>query len=251
VRLLVLSDIHANLQAMEACLAAAPPYDVVVNLGDIVGYGGSPNEVIERARALGKFFVRGNHDKAAAGLMDLADFNPIAGLAALWTREKLSSENLEWLRSLPHGPIEIDDLPNVQFVHGSPADEDEYVVTLRDAIEPLLTTTAAVTFFGHTHLQGCFSSSNAISDFFRPLYNTVGQSERSEFPLKGGLRYLVNPGSVGQPRDGDWRAGFAVYDSDAGVVTFCRVPYNLKASQDKIIAANLPQRLATRLAAGR
>src|SRR5439155_1701847 len=100
------------------------------------------------------------------------------------------------------GPIEVDGLPNVQFVHGSPVDEDEYVVTLRDAIEPLLISNAAVTFFGHTHLQGSFSSSNAASDFFRPLYNTVGQSEQSEFPLKSGLRYLVNPGSVGQPRDG-------------------------------------------------
>jgi diadenosine tetraphosphatase ApaH/serine/threonine PP2A family protein phosphatase len=251
LRVLVLSDIHANLEALEACLAAAPPYDVLVNLGDIVGYGGSPNEVIERARALGRFFVRGNHDKAATGLMDLTDFNPIAGLAALWTREQLSADNLDWLRSLPHGPIEVDGLPNVQFVHGSPVDEDEYVVTLRDAIEPLLTSSARVTFFGHTHLQGSFSSSNAASDFFRPMYNTVGQSERSEFPLKSGLRYLVNPGSVGQPRDGDWRAGFAVYDSDAAIVSFCRVPYNLKASQERILAANLPQRLATRLAAGR
>jgi diadenosine tetraphosphatase ApaH/serine/threonine PP2A family protein phosphatase len=251
VHVLLLSDIHANLEALEACLAVAPPYDVVVNLGDIVGYGGSPNEVIKRARGLGRFFVRGNHDKAAAGLMDLADFNPIAGLAALWTREQLSAENLDWLRSLPHGPIAVDGLPNAQFVHGSPVDEDEYVVTLRDAIEPLLRSNAAITFFGHTHLQGCFSSSNAASDFFRPLYSTVGQSERSELPLKRGLRYLVNPGSVGQPRDGDWRAGFAVYDSDAAVVTFCRVPYNLKASQERILAANLPQRLATRLAAGR
>jgi diadenosine tetraphosphatase ApaH/serine/threonine PP2A family protein phosphatase len=251
VRVLVLSDIHANLEAMEACLAAAPPHDVVVNLGDIVGYGGSPNEVIARARSLGTFFVRGNHDKAATGLMDLADFNPIAGLAALWTREQLSAENLDWLRSLPHGPIEVGGLPNVQFVHGSPVDEDEYVVTLRDAIEPLLMSSATVTFFGHTHLQGSFSSSNAASDFFRPMYNTVGQAERGEFRLKSGLRYLVNPGSVGQPRDGDWRAGFAVYDSAESIVTFCRVPYNLKASQERILAANLPQRLATRLAAGR
>src|SRR5437773_10215322 len=93
VHILLLSDVHGNLEALEACLAAAPPYDLVVNLGDIVGYGGSPNEVIERARALGKSFVRGNHDKAAAGLMDLADFNPIACLAALWTREELSGAN--------------------------------------------------------------------------------------------------------------------------------------------------------------
>ncbi len=134
VRILLLSDIHSNLEALEACLAAAPPCDRVVNLGDIVGYGANPNEVIERSRSLGKVFVRGNHDKASTGLMELQDFNPIAGMAALWTREQLTPENLEWLRSLPEGPIHLDELPGVQFVHGSPMDEDEYVVTLRDAI---------------------------------------------------------------------------------------------------------------------
>jgi diadenosine tetraphosphatase ApaH/serine/threonine PP2A family protein phosphatase len=251
VQVLLLSDIHSNIEALEACLAAAPSYDVVVNLGDVVGYGASPNEVIDRARNLGKFFVRGNHDKAAAGLTELKEFNPIAGLAALWTREQLNPENLEWLRTLPHGPIEIEDLPGIQFVHGSPVDEDEYVVTLRDAIEPLLLSAATVTFFGHTHLQGSFSSNQAATDVYRPEYKTVGQSENAQFPLKAGLRYLINPGSVGQPRDGDWRAAFAVYDSEDRIVSFCRVPYNLKRAQDRILEANLPQRLATRLAAGR
>jgi predicted phosphodiesterase len=251
VRVLLLSDIHSNLEALEACLAAAPAYDVVVNLGDIVGYGASPNEVIERSRNLGKIFVRGNHDKAAAGLMDLKDFNPIAGLAALWTRDQLTPENLEWLRSLPQGPIHIDGLPDVQFVHGSPVDEDEYVVTMRDALEPLLLSSMPMTFFGHSHLQGSFFTSNVSSDLYRPTYKTVGQAENSEFPVKEGLHYLINPGSVGQPRDGDWRAGFALFDSDARIVTFCRAPYNLKRAQDRITNANLPARLATRLAAGR
>jgi predicted phosphodiesterase len=251
VRLLLLSDIHSNLEALEACLAAAPAYDLVVNLGDIVGYGANPNEVIERSRRLGKFFVRGNHDKAAAGLMDLKDFNPIAGLAALWTRDQLSGENLEWLRSLPPGPIQVDGLPGAQFVHGSPVDEDEYVVTLRDSLEPLLFSHVPLTFFGHTHLQGSFSTNNTNSDVFRPAYKTVGQSETIEVPVKEGMRYLINPGSVGQPRDGDWRAAFALFDSNDHVVTFCRVPYNLKNAQERILAANLPPRLATRLAAGR
>ena len=178
--------------------------------------------------------------------MDLKDFNPIAGLAALWTREQLTPQNLKWLQGLPHGPIQIGELPGIQFVHGSPVDEDEYVVTLRDAIEPLLTSTTPLTFFGHTHLQGSFCTNNVASDYFRPQYNTVGQSEIPEFPLKEGMRYMVNPGSVGQPRDGDWRAAFAVFDSDARIVTFGRVPYNLKQAQDRITAANLPQRLATR-----
>ena len=104
MRILLLSDIHANLEALEAALAAAPPFDAVVNLGDIVGYGASPNEVAERSRALGKVFVRGNHDKAATGVMNFDDFNPMAAAAAIWTRDQLTPENLEWLRGLPQGP---------------------------------------------------------------------------------------------------------------------------------------------------
>ena len=104
------------------------------------------------------------------------------------------SAELKWLQGLPHGPIQTGDLPAIQFVHGSPVDEDEYVVTLRDAIEPLLTSVTPLTFFGHTHLQGSFCTNNVASDYFRPQYNTVGQSETSEFPLKEGMRYMVNPG---------------------------------------------------------
>ena len=251
MRILVLSDVHSNLEALEACLAAAPPHDRVVNLGDIVGYGGSPNEVIDRSREIGATFVRGNHDKAAAGLVELNDFNPIAGLAALWTRDQLTPDNLHWLKNLPQGPIQFDDVPDAQFVHGSPLDEDEYLVTLRDALEPLLAFSVPVTFFGHTHLQGGFCSNANRSDSFRPAYRTVGQTESVEWPMNRELRYLVNPGSVGQPRDGDWRAGFAVFDAEKWSVSFHRTPYNLKSAQERIMAANLPQRLATRLATGR
>jgi diadenosine tetraphosphatase ApaH/serine/threonine PP2A family protein phosphatase len=246
-----MSDIHSNLEALEACLAAAPAYDLAVNLGDIVGYGASPNEVIERSRGLGKFFVRGNHDKAVCGLLDIKDFNPVAALASYWTRQQLASENLEWLRSLPQGPVKIEGLPGVQFVHGSPVDEDEYVVTAGDAVAPLMAAPTTVTFLGHTHLQGSFTLNGDHVDAIHPAYRTVGQVESSEFPLQAGLRYLVNPGSVGQPRDGDWRAGFALFDSDARRVAFYRVPYNLKSAQDRILATDLPRRLATRLAAGR
>jgi predicted phosphodiesterase len=251
VRILLISDIHSNLEALEACLAAAPAYDVVVNLGDLVGYGASPNEVMARSRALGTIFVRGNHDKAVCGLMDLKDFNPVAALAAEWTRDQLTPDNLAWLRDMPHGPVDLEGNPGVQLVHGSPIDEDDYVVTVRDAVEPLLMTPARVTFFGHTHLQGLFETNNVQLEAFRPAYKTVGQSEISEFPLRKELRYLVNPGSVGQPRDGDWRAAFALFDTDASVLTFCRVPYSLQSAQDRILAANLPPRLATRLAMGR
>ena len=251
MRILVLSDIHANLEALDACLAAAPSFDIVVNLGDIVGYGASPNEVSERSRALGKIFVRGNHDKAATGVMDLEDFNPMAAAAAIWTRNELTAENMDWLRALPHGPVSLPDVPGVQLVHGSPADEDEYVVSLGDALAPLITITVPLTFFGHTHLQGGFFANGSSADGFRPEYKTVGQAESVPLQLKPKTRYLINPGSVGQPRDGDWRAAFALFDTEAQIVHYHRTPYNLKAAQDRIFGAKLPPRLATRLAAGR
>jgi predicted phosphodiesterase len=251
VRILLLSDIHANLEALEASLAAASSFDAVVNLGDIVGYGASPNEVTARSRDLGKIFVRGNHDKAVTGLLYLDDFNPMAASAVLWTRNELKAENLEWLRALPQGPVSLPDSPQVQLVHGSPLDEDEYVVSLGDALSPLITLTTPLTFFGHTHLQGGFFISDSSADGFRPEYLTVGQAESVALQLKPYARYLINPGSVGQPRDGDWRAAFALFDTDAQVVHFHRTPYNLKDAQDRIFAAKLPPRLATRLAAGR
>jgi len=251
VRILLLSDIHANLEALDACLGVAPPFDVVVNLGDIVGYGASPNEVAARSRELGKIFVRGNHDKAATGVMGLDDFNPMAAAAAVWTRNELTVENLEWLRALPHGPVPLPDFPDVQLVHGSPNDEDEYVVSLGDALAPLITLTTPVTFFGHTHLQGGFLANGSSADGFRPDYRTVGQAESVALHLKSSTRYMINPGSVGQPRDGDWRAAFALYDTEAQIVHFHRTPYDLKNAQDRIFAAKLPSRLATRLAAGR
>ena len=251
MRILLLSDIHANLEALDACLASAPSFDVAVNLGDIVGYGASPNEVSERSRDLGKVFVRGNHDKAATGIMDLEDFNPMAAAAAIWTRNELSAANLDWLKALPHGPVALPDFPEVQLVHGSPNDEDEYVVSLGDALAPLITLTSPLTFFGHTHLQGGFFANGSAADGFRPEYKTVGQPESVALQLKSNARYLINPGSVGQPRDGDWRAAFAMFDTDAQIGHFHRTPYNLKSAQDRIFEAKLPPRLATRLAAGR
>jgi predicted phosphodiesterase len=251
LRILLISDIHANLEALEACLAAAPSYDLVANLGDVVGYGASPNEVSDRSRELGKTFVRGNHDKAATGLMDLDDFNPMAAAAATWTHDNLTPKNLAWLRSLPQGPAALEGVENVQLVHGSPGDEDEYIVSLPDALARLITLNIPITFFGHTHLQGGFFANGSGADAFRPEYRTIGQVEAVALQLKKETRYMINPGSVGQPRDGDWRAAFALYDTEANVLHFHRTPYNLKAAQDRIFAANLPPRLATRLAAGR
>lgn len=251
MRILLLSDIHSNLEALEACLAVAPSADTVVNLGDIVGYSASPNEVTVRARELGGTFVRGNHDKVVTGLESVENFNPIAGLAALWNRDHLSVENLEWLRTLPKGPISIPELPGVQFVHGAPDDEDRYVVSIPDAMQTLALTEWNVTFFGHTHIQGLFCLRSGSVENIHPEYPSIAKQETWEFQLEAGATYMINPGSVGQPRDGDWRAAFAVYDTEKRNMTFYRIPYDLRSAQERIFAANLPPRLATRLAAGR
>ena len=251
MRILILSDVHANLEALEACLAVAPAHDRVVNLGDVVGYGASPNEVVNQCRGLGEFFVRGNHDKAVSQLAGMEDFNPVAAEAVRWTRKALTPANLEWLNSLPQGPRQMDGVADLQFVHGSPLDEDEYVITARDAVEPLLSSKVALTFFGHTHLQGSFALNGDQLDGMHPAYETVGKTESIDFPMQPALHYMINPGSVGQPRDGDWRAAFAVLDTESSIVTFCRAPYDLKTAQERILDAGLPKRLATRLAAGR
>jgi diadenosine tetraphosphatase ApaH/serine/threonine PP2A family protein phosphatase len=251
VRLLLLSDVHGNLEALEACLEAAPPYDVAVNLGDIVGYGASPNEVVGRIRQVCKFHVRGNHDRACSGVSGVEGFNPVAAMAATWTQNALSPENLQWLRSLPHGPITVDGLADVQFAHGSPLDEDEYLIGVADALEPLLGFPVPLTFFGHSHLQGGFSLYRDRGSELHPHIDHGDSGDSSELRLNQKARYLINPGSVGQPRDGDWRAGFAWFDSESRVISFLRVPYNVERAKQRIMAANLPERLATRLSIGR
>src|SRR5579862_9966474 len=134
MRLLVLSDVHANLEALEACLAAAPAYDVMANLGDVVGYNASPNEVCDRIRAMEVPVVRGNHDRACSGLSNLSEFNLVAAMSARWTQTMLQPEHTDWLRDLPQGPLWEEDLPGLEFVHGSPRDEDEYLLTAPSAL---------------------------------------------------------------------------------------------------------------------
>ncbi len=255
MRLLLLSDIHANLEAMEACLAAAPAHDLVVNLGDVVGYNASPNEVCERVRAMGGTIVRGNHDRACSGLTDLSEFNLVAAMSARWTQATLLPEHLAWLRELPPGPLLRNELPGIEFVHGSPRDEDEYVLNPSTAGANFrVPGHADRIFFGHTHLQSGFALENGHVRTFTPIYEAGKGVVEVSMPLARGERYLMNPGSVGQPRDGDWRAAFALYERDgdaAGVMTFYRVPYEVEETQQRIIAANLPERLATRLKLGR
>lgn len=252
MRILLLSDIHANLQALDAVIAHAPEHDVVWNLGDIVGYGANPNEVIERSRGIGSVFVRGNHDRACCGLTDLDSFNPIASRAARWTQCVLSGEHTDWLRQLAEGPIQpLPDEITARCVHGSLRDEDEYVLSARDAWESLSTGGPAINFFGHTHLQGGFAT--VADEWYRltPDYSTRDEAESWELGLSSAGRYMINPGSVGQPRDGDWRAAFAVYSTDERIVRFWRVPYDVRAAQENILRAGLPPRLAQRLRSGR
>ena len=246
LRILIISDIHANLEALEACLKAAPEHDRVFNLGDLVGYGANPNEVTERARALGEVFVRGNHDKACTGLMSLDDFNPVAARAALWTRERLSEDNMNFLRGLPQGPVAP--LKDLQCVHGSPRDEDEYVLTGREAYSILERTAPQLTFFGHTHVQGGFIwNQSRVETILRPSSG----SDYEFLDIDPECAYLINPGSVGQPRDGDPRAGYVIYDSEDRRVKYCRVVYDVAGAQKKIHDVGLPQILADRLSVGR
>ena len=252
MRVLVISDIHANIHALDACSEGFPAFDVVWNLGDVVGYGANPNEVIARSCELGKIFVRGNHDKACSGVSDLTGFNPVAALAAIWTQKSLTSANLEWLKSLPHGPIKPAKELDVACVHGSPLDEDEYMINVHDATGPLLHSVANCTFFGHTHLQGGFLKKDAGEIHqIRPAFRDPTKPQRIEFRLETDKTYMINPGSIGQPRDGDPRSGFVLYDTDDDLVIFYRVPYDVKAAQKHILNAGLPPRLAERLENGR
>jgi predicted phosphodiesterase len=251
MRALILSDIHANLEALNAVLAAsADSYDVLWNLGDMVGYGASPNAVIDAIRPLSQLNVRGNHDRVCCGLTSALGFNPVARAAATWTQSELIPCNLEWLRAVPQGPLQPEQ-PGVTCAHGSPLNEDHYIINMRDAWAPLQQMPTDITFFGHTHLQGGFSQREHDWHEVRPKYQTRNDPESWTMPLLPGTRHLINPGSVGQPRDADWRAAYAIYNTETAEITFRRVPYDLVASQGRILMANLPERLAARLREGR
>jgi diadenosine tetraphosphatase ApaH/serine/threonine PP2A family protein phosphatase len=258
MRALVLSDIHANLEALQAVLdAAAGQWDVLWNLGDIVGYGASPNDVLDLLHPLGGLTVRGNHDRVCSGISSAVNFNPAARAAAEWTLENLTADHLLWLRTLPQGPIEPESATSgcgetrVTLAHGSPLDEDQYILNMRDAWAPLQQMTTAVTFVGHTHVQGGFQQHEHEWHEIHPRYAERRTHQTWSVTIKTGSRQLINPGSVGQPRDHDWRAAFAIYNSEACSVTYHRVPYDVAKAQQRILAAQLPERLAARLREGR
>ena len=246
MRYLILSDIHANLDALDAVLAHADGrWDQALILGDLVGYGAQPNEVIARVRSLPPTAViRGNHDKAACGIDDGTQFNYVARLAAAWTAERLTAEHRDYLRDLPMGPLEIDD--RVEICHGSPFDEDHYIFDGGDARRSIDGATRPLCLYGHTHLPAIFRQ---VDDAFEGAAPDADHD--AVLPLQRGVRYLVNCGSVGQPRDGDPRAAYGVLDDEKREVSLYRVPYPIEAAQARIIAAGLPQSLANRLALGR
>ncbi len=246
MRYLILSDMHANWSAFEAVLRRArrKRFDAVLVLGDLVGYGAAPNQVVEAVRRLGPklFTVRGNHDKVVSGIDSGANFNQTALTAAQWTTTRLTPGNLRYVRELPQGPLQVE--PGMAICHGSPLDEDTYVFSDVDAWEIFSNFPVPVTFFGHTHIPSLFSLEGRMLGV-RALRGRTGTIH-----LQPGGRYLINPGSIGQPRDRDPRASYMTYDSERRIVRWHRVEYPIEEAQRRIRKAGLPGSLADRLALG-
>ena len=245
MRALVVSDLHSNAEALRAVMTRMrrKKFEVVICLGDFVGYGAQPNQVLDVMRTLRgrKIYIRGNHDRVASGLDDANGFNQAAKAAALWTREHLSPPNRRFLRDLTVGPLIH---RGVMLCHGSPYDEDEYVFNVHHAAQILALFDAPVILFGHTHLPAVFA--------IDPDENVRGFAVRDEATvrLEPGLRYLINPGSVGQPRDRNPAAACIILDTEKRTAQFFRVEYDVKKTQSSILKAGLPQILASRLQFG-
>lgn len=241
MRYLLISDVHGNLEALEAVLADAPPYDAIINLGDLIGYGPNPNEVVERVRQLplgGS--LAGNHDLAALGRIDLELFNPVAGFAARWTAGKLRPEARGYMDTLePTGRS-----AHLFLAHGSPLDPVwEYMETAWQGRENFGAFAEQAALVGHTHVPRVFELADGNVKVWRP-------EDGRMLTLEEGKRYIINPGGVGQPRDGDPRAAYALYDTADGTVSFYRVTYPVPVTQKKILDAGLPSGLASRLSRG-
>jgi predicted phosphodiesterase len=240
MRVAVLSDIHSNLVALDAVLAHAGTVDAVWQLGDVVGYGPDPDGVVARLIEVGAVGVRGNHDAAALGGREIGWFNPEARAAAEWTRDVIDGTTRAWLSALPERHAEA----RMTLVHGSPRDPiREYISSVGVALENLALLDTDVGLHGHTHIPVAFCLGS--EEDLRVV--TPGPGGRLELD---GQRALVNPGSVGQPRDGDPDASYLILDPDAATVTWHRVAYDIPAVQAAMRAAGLPGRLADRLAFG-
>jgi predicted phosphodiesterase len=245
MRYLILSDIHSNWEALQAVIRHADGgYDQILSTGDLVGYGADPNAVLEWSRERLKVVIRGNHDKVCAGLADMDWFGPRASTAAAWTQQELSPANLEYLRSLPRGPLEVEDF---QLIHGSPLDEDEYLIEASDVLLVRPHLLHPLSFFGHTHLQGGFLSRRGG---FEEIPGVPPGTEERTVAVPRDCFCLANPGSVGQPRDRDPRAAYLIYASKERELRYCRAAYDVETAQRKIRLAGLPPGLADRLSAG-
>ncbi|MBE7543585.1 MAG: metallophosphatase family protein [Bryobacteraceae bacterium] len=246
MRRLILSDIHGNLEALEAVLRDAEgEWAEAVCLGDLVGYGASPAEVVAWARANTAVTVRGNHDRVCAGLDDALWFNAAARRAVEWTKAALGAEDSEWLRGLPAGPLRFE---RYEIAHGAPFDEDEYLVTDADVEDLDKVLQRPICFVGHTHMQRAWQwTGGGVYRLPAPDRKTREQLTR----LEPETLYLINPGSVGQPRDRDPRAGYALWDDEERTLALRRVRYDVAGAQARIEEAGLPEWLAVRLGEGR
>lgn len=239
MRIAVLSDIHANLPALDAVLSDAGEVDAVWHLGDVVGYGPDPDGVVDRLRSVGAVGVRGNHDAAACGGSEIDWFNPDARRAMEWTRTAIGPATLAWLTALP----ERASIDGADLVHGSPREPIwEYVTSAAVARANIALLAASIGLHGHTHVPVAWLEDGGRIELIR-----AARGSRLEL---AGRRALVNPGSVGQPRDGDPDASYAILDPDAGVVSWHRVPYDVAAVQGAMRVAGLPPSLSARLALG-
>jgi predicted phosphodiesterase len=245
MKYLILSDIHSNHEALSAVLSFVQRkrWDKAVVLGDLVGYGANPNQAVDRVRSLRPLMaIRGNHDKVCSGIENGELFNRVALEAAMWTRRKLTRANLRWLHDLPEGPAVVDGAFAIS--HGTPIDEDAYIFGEIEALNVFRQTSYPVCFFGHSHFPVVFGlSTEAITTLL-----TNGGTCR--YKLKPGVRYLINPGSVGQPRDADPRAAWMLLDLERRQAWFRRVEYDVAKTQQEIRDRGLPEPLAARLEFG-
>jgi diadenosine tetraphosphatase ApaH/serine/threonine PP2A family protein phosphatase len=243
MRIVLVSDIHSNAVALDAVLAALPSYDELWCLGDTIGYGPEPNRCLEQMRKLAKHALTGNHDLASLGLVSLADFNALARTANQWNNEQLEPDLRAYLQELPASlPLP----PAVTLAHASPRDPIwEYVLDAETARANLDHFETPICFVGHTHVPMVFMQHADGKIELRR--GRAGEVLR----IKPDARYIINPGSVGQPRDGDPRAAYAIWDTRANTLRFNRVEYDIEATQRKMQAAKLPDLLAERLSFGR
>ncbi|MDX1584440.1 MAG: metallophosphoesterase family protein [Thermoanaerobaculia bacterium] len=242
---LLISDLHSNREALSRILEFVAKKGVsrMICLGDIVGYGAEPDHVIEQLRRSRrkKMIIRGNHDRVAIGETEGDDFNEVAREAIYWTRERLSRSSLRFLEDLPKGPIE--EASDFLICHGSPDDEDEYVLSEFQAARILNDWPQRLIFFGHTHLP-------CLYRLGEERVQLMWIEEPMTIHLEPDRRYMINPGSVGQPRDYDWRTSFAIWDDERDTVQFFRLEYDVASTQHSIRGAGLPSILADRLGSG-